>query len=191
MINIGAGDGVAGNEAALALAKSYPQVFCTVGVHPHDAASLDDAGFEQIKKLSLDEKKVVAIGEIGLDFHYNGAETETVQEKVLHQFIEHAQAIGKPIMIHDRDAGFRTYDILREHGAKDVMIHCFTGNQELATKYLDAGYWLSYTGIITFKKSTELRDVLKNTPIERLLIETDSPYLAPNLTEESATNLRM
>jgi len=178
MINIGAGEGVFGNDDALALAKAHPQLFCTIGIHPHDASKLNAEGFDHLKKLSLDEK-VVAIGEIGLDYHYNETDTQDIQEKVLHQFIEHAQSINKPIMIHDRDAGFRTYDILREHNAKNVMIHCFTGNQELATKYLDAGYYLSFTGIVTFKKSSELRDVLKNTPIERMLIETDAPYLSP------------
>ncbi|EKD41879.1 MAG: hypothetical protein ACD_73C00472G0005, partial [uncultured bacterium] len=180
MINIGAGEGIKGNEAALALAQAYPQIFATIGVHPHDASLFDDVSFTYLKKLSLDEK-VVAIGEIGLDFHYSHSPHER-QEEVLHQFIEHALECGKPIMIHDRDAGDRTYEILREHKVPEdfAMIHCFTGTKDLARKYLDAGYFLSFTGIVTFKKSVDLREVVALTPVERMLVETDAPFLAPD-----------
>ncbi len=179
MITIGAGEGVDGNRAALEVAQKYPQVFCTVGIHPHDASLVDNAVMQQLGEWALHER-VVAIGEMGLDFHYSHSPHDK-QEEVLHQQIELAQSINKPIVIHDRDAGDRTHDILKEHGVKpgQVMIHCFTGSKSLAQKYLDLGCFISFTGIVTFKKSEELRDVVRLVPVERMLIETDSPYLAP------------
>lgn len=177
MINIGAGEGVEGNQAALDLAEKYPQLYATVGIHPHDAKLVDAKVVEQIKALAV-HKKVVAIGEIGLDFHYEHSPRE-IQERVLHQFIEVAKDLDKPVMIHDRDAGERTYEILKEHGVRRAMIHCFTGSQLLAKKYLDLGYFLSFTGIVTFKNAVDLQEVVRLTPIEKILVETDSPFLAP------------
>lgn len=179
MVTIGAGEGFQGNQAALALADQYPQIFCAVGMHPHDAALVTSDILQQIKNMAA-HPKVVAIGEIGLDFHYEHSPRD-VQKKVLEQFLELARGLGKKIAIHDRGAGDLTYQMLQASGVKEneVMIHCFTGTQELAKKYLDLGCLLSFTGIITFKKSVDLQDVVKQTPLERMLIETDSPYLAP------------
>lgn len=179
LVNVGAGEGFDGNLNALKIARKYPQVFCTVGIHPHDAQIVTPAMLSQLEELALDPR-VVAIGEMGLDFHYEHSPREK-QEPVLEVQIELAKKIGKPIMIHDRDAGDRTHDILKNHGVADnqVMIHCFTGDEALARKYLDLGCLLSFTGIITFKKSEALREVVKLTPVERMLVETDAPYLAP------------
>jgi len=126
------------------------------------------------------DEKVVAIGEIGLDYHYEHS-PRVIQEKVLHDFIVLAQKLNKPIVIHDRDAGDKTFEILKSHGVKknEVMIHCFTGTMDLAKKYLDLGCFISFTGIITFKKADDLREVVKIVPLDQLLIETDAPYLTP------------
>lgn len=179
LINIGAGEGYESNEKAVALAKQYPQIYATVGIHPHDAQIVDDSVVQKIRQLAA-TNKVVAMGEIGLDFYYEHS-PKNVQEKVFRTFIKLAEEVNKPIMIHDRGAGHRTYEILKETLTKnhEVMIHCFTGDAGLAKKYLDLGCILSFTGIITFKKSHELREIVKWVPIERMLIETDAPYLAP------------
>lgn len=180
MITIGAGEGFEGNQKAIQLAQQYPEIYCTVGIHPHDAKIVTPDIVCQVEELAKNEK-VVAIGEIGLDFHYENSPKE-VQEKIFDQFVKLAQKIKKPIVIHDRDAGDKTWQILKDNEVKEneVMIHCFTGTMDLAKKYLDLGCYLSFTGIITFKKAQDLREVVKITPLEKLLIETDSPYLAPN-----------
>ena len=179
LITIGAGEGFEGNAAALEVAKKYPQVYCTMGLHPHDASCSNEEVDAQLKEMAQHEK-VVAIGEIGLDFHYNNS-PDDVQRDVLRRYIRLAFELNKPIVIHDRDAGDETYEILKEEGVQpdQVMIHCFTGTAELAKKYLDLGCFLSFTGIITFKSANELREVVQNTPVERMLIETDSPFLTP------------
>ncbi|MBX7149809.1 TatD family hydrolase [bacterium] len=179
LITIGAGEAVAGNEEALAIAKTDPHIYSTVGIHPHDASVVTPEIIAHLENLAL-HPKVVAIGEIGLDYHYEHSPRD-IQRQVLANFIKLAQKIKKPIMIHDRDAGDETYEMLKTHGVKpgEVMIHCFTGSMELAKKYLDLGTYLSFTGIVTFKKSDELREVVKITPLNQMLIETDSPYLAP------------
>lgn len=179
MITVGAGEQFEGNLQALALAQKYPQIFCTVGVHPHDAKIVDTAMIEKIREMATHEK-VVAIGEIGLDYHYTHSPKDT-QERVLAQFIDLAREVNKPIAIHDRDAGDRTYDMIRASGTPGsrVMIHCYTGTMELARRYLDLGCILSFTGIVTFKKAGPVQDVVRMVPLERMLIETDSPYLAP------------
>jgi TatD DNase family protein len=179
MVTIGAGDEVNGNFEAVKLARKYPQISATVGIHPHDAKLVDDQVMTDLEELAQDEN-VVAIGEIGLDWFYEHSEKE-VQEKVFRDFIRLAKKLNKPIVIHDRGAGDRTYEILKEEGIEkdSIVIHCFTGTMDLAKKYLDLGCYISFTGIVTFKKADELREVVKMVPVERMLIETDTPYLAP------------
>ncbi|MBI2339019.1 MAG: TatD family hydrolase, partial [Deltaproteobacteria bacterium] len=152
LINVGAGEGYEGNEQALALAKKHPQIYCTVGIHPHDAKIVTPEIFKKIESLAQNPK-VVAIGEIGLDFYYEHSPRDA-QEKVFARFIDLALKLKKPAMIHDRGAGERCYEILRDKMINSsVMIHCFTGSMDLAKKYLDLGCFISFTGIITFKKS--------------------------------------
>ncbi len=179
LVNVGAGEGFEGNQHALDLAKKYPLMVSTVGIHPHDAQLVTPEIVEACRTMAQDEK-VVAIGEIGLDFHYSHSPHD-VQRQVLSQFVELAQSVKKPVMIHDRDAGEDTLNILKKHlpDGKKVMIHCFTGTAELAKKYLDFGCFLSFTGIITFKKSSALREVVAFTPLSQMFVETDAPYLTP------------
>lgn len=178
-VNIGAGDGFEGNLRAIELASHHSNIYATVGIHPHEAQIVNPEMIAQIETL-LDHEKVVALGEIGLDFHYRHS-PKNVQEEVLDQFLALAKKKNKPVMIHDRSAEDKTFQHLKNSGIPGdrIMIHCFTGTQDLAKTYLDYGCTLSFTGIITFKKSEELRKVVEFTPLNQLLVETDSPYLTP------------
>jgi len=174
----GAGD-MSSNTAAIALAKSIPNIYATVGMHPHDAK---DVGAEELKTLKelASRQKVVAVGEAGLDFYYNHSPRD-VQRRVFSQFIHLARETRLPIVVHERDAAREVAELLRVEGAGDLrgVIHCFTGDYDSARAYLDLGFFLSFTGIITFKNAEALRDIVRKVPLERMLVETDSPYLTP------------
>lgn len=174
----GAGD-MSSNGAAVELAARFENIYATVGMHPHDAK---DVGAEELRILQelAASPKVVAVGETGLDYYYNHSPHE-VQRRVFSQFIQMARATQLPIVVHERDAAKETADLLRGEGAGQLrgVIHCFTGNYESACAYLDLGFYLSFTGIITFKNADALREVVSKVPLERMLVETDSPYLTP------------
>jgi TatD DNase family protein len=165
----------------LALAKGYPFMNCTVGTHPHHAA---DAGEINIKKEDIiaftKDPKVAGIGETGLDYYYKHSPPEE-QQRVFATHIEAAVETGLPLVIHTRDADDDTIRIMREAGQRKArgVMHCFSGGRKLADESLDLGFYISFSGIITFKKAEELRDVVKHVPMDRILVETDSPYLAP------------
>jgi len=175
----GAGD-MSSNTEAVALAKTFPDIYATVGMHPHDAKDVGADELKKLKDLAAAEPKVVAVGETGLDYYYNHSPRE-VQRRVFGQFIHLARETGLPIVVHERDAAQDVADLLRTEGAGKLrgVIHCFTGNYEAARAYLDLGFYISFTGIITFKNADALRDVVRNVPLERMLVETDSPYLTP------------
>jgi len=174
----GAGD-MSSNTEAIALANKFPDIYATVGMHPHDAK---DVGADELKKLKqlAAAPKVIAVGETGLDYYYDHSPRE-VQRRMFAEFIHLARETGLPIVIHERDAAQDVADLLRAEGAGKLrgVIHCFTGNDEAARAYLDLGFYISFTGIITFKNADALRDVVRNVPLERMLVETDSPYLTP------------
>ena len=174
----GAGD-MSSNTDAIALADSFPDIYATVGMHPHDAK---DVGTEELSALSelTAHPKVVAVGETGLDYYYNHSPRD-MQRRVFSQFIRIARQTGLPIVVHERDATKDAAELLRSEGAGELrgVIHCFTGNYEAACAYLDLGLYLSFTGIITFKNAESLRDVVRKVPLEHMLIETDSPFLTP------------
>jgi len=174
----GAGD-MSSNTEAVGLAKSFPGVYATVGMHPHDAKDVGAEELQELKSLTA-EPKVIAVGETGLDYYYDHSPRE-VQRRVFGQFIHLARETGLPIVVHERDAAQDVADLLRTEGAGKLrgVIHCFTGNYEAARAYLDLGFYISFTGIITFKNAEALRDVVRNVPLERMLVETDSPYLTP------------
>lgn len=165
----------------LAVAKAFPFVNCTVGTHPHHAADAGEINIhkEDIVALTKDPK-VAGIGETGLDYYYKHSPPEE-QQRVFATHIEAAVETGLPLVIHTRDADDDTVRIMREAGqgkARGVM-HCFSGGPKLADQSLELGFYISFSGIITFKKAEELRDVVKHVPMDRILVETDSPYLAP------------
>lgn len=180
LVAIGAGYGFEDNLKTLEIAKAHDNIFCALAMHPHDAKDLNDDNFAILERLCSTETKVKAIGEIGLDYHYMNSDKD-VQHTVLARFCELAKTVKKPVVIHDRECADDCVDAMRTHQMQDVggMVHCFSGSWDLAKKYLDLNFYVSFTGIITFKNAHELRDVVKNVPLEKMLIETDSPFLTP------------
>ena len=177
---IGVGRDLEAARHAVELAKRLPSnVAAVVGVHPHDATTLDDAALEELSRLAR-EPEVVAVGEIGLDYHYDHSPRE-VQKKTFARLIELARLVGKPIVIHTREAGTDTLDILERQGARDVggIIHCFSEDMAFAERAWDLDFDVSFSGIVTFKNARSVHEVATKAPLERLHIETDSPYLAP------------
>jgi TatD DNase family protein len=174
----GAGD-MSSNTEAIALAASYTDIYATVGMHPHDAKDVGEVEIGKLKELTA-QSKVVAVGETGLDYYYSHSPHD-VQRRVFTQFIHMARETGLPVVVHERDAAKDAAELLRSEGAGRLrgVIHCFTGDYEAASEYLDLGFYLSFTGIVTFKNAQPLRDVVSRVPLERMLVETDSPYLTP------------
>jgi len=163
-----------------AVAEKFPNVWCSVGVHPHEAEKeLQDDEAALIREAA--HPKVVGIGETGLDYYYEHSPRQPQQQN-FRAHIAAARQTGLPVIVHTRDADDDTIDILRDEmgkGAFTGLIHCFTGTQKLADAALELGLYISVSGIATFKNSTALRDVIKTVPLERLLVETDAPFLAP------------
>ena len=165
---------------AVKLAEENPKVFCAIGFHPHDADKVREEDFEWLKGLAKSNPKVRALGEMGLDFYKNYSDKKK-QEEVFRRQIAIARELGLPIVVHSRDAEQDTIRILREERAYEVggVMHCFTGSYEFMKACVDLGFYISYSGIITYPNAQNLREVLKRTPTYRLLIETDAPFLAP------------
>jgi TatD DNase family protein len=161
----------------LAVAERHPHVFASVGIHPHEADSWDDASYERLKALAA-HPKVLAIGEIGLDYYYAHGSREA-QHRAFREQLRLARELALPVIVHTRDAEDDTVAILNEEGATYGVIHCFTGTTALAQTTLEMGFYISFSGMVTFKKSEELRATAAVVPLDRLLIETDAPYLAP------------
>jgi TatD DNase family protein len=161
------------------LADSFPNIYATVGMHPHDAKDFGADELARLKELAA-HPKVVAVGETGLDYYYNHSPRD-VQRRVFTQFIHMARETDLPIVVHERDAAQEAAELLCGEGSEKLrgVIHCFTGNYEAACAYLELGFYLSFTGIITFKNADPLRDVVRKVPLERMFVETDSPYLTP------------
>jgi len=179
ILHIGSGEGLASMRGATAVVERFPDVYAAIGVHPHDAKFVDDAVMQEAREIAA-HPKVLAIGEIGLDFFYNHS-TREEQFEALRRFIRLAKDVGKPIVIHDRDSHEELLDVLREEGARDVggVFHCFSGDYEFGKKVLLENFWVSFTGIVTFKKAEVMQDAARRLPLDRMLIETDSPYLTP------------
>jgi TatD DNase family protein len=177
LMAIGTGGGPPDLAAGVRLADAYPFIFATVGVHPHDAAKATDETFDRLKDL-LSHSKTLALGEIGLDYHYDFSPRE-VQREVFARQLEMAGGAGKPVVIHTREAWEDTMKMLRERYHGEGIFHCFTGGPEEAREALDFGFHLSFGGVLTFPKAEPVREAARLTPPEKLLVETDSPYLAP------------
>jgi TatD DNase family protein len=179
IIAVGGAGAMSSNTDAIALAAKFENVYATVGMHPHDAKDVGDGDLNFLKELAS-RPKVVAIGETGLDYYYNHSPHD-VQRRVFTQFIHMARQTKLPIVVHERDAAKDVAELLNSEGAGELrgVIHCFTGNYEAACAYLDLGFYLSFTGIITFKNADALRDVVRKMPLDRIFVETDSPYLTP------------
>ncbi|MGE0827424.1 MAG: TatD family hydrolase [Candidatus Binatia bacterium] len=178
-IVIGANGDFVHNEKAIALAQEQPDVFAIVGVHPHDAQTITDDTYSQLQKL-VQQPKVVGLGETGLDFYYDNSPRDA-QRTHFRQFIRLARELNLPLSIHVRDAYPEAAAILREEGKEQVqgVMHCFTGTLDEANMLLDLGLYISFSGIISFKSAHDLRAVARAISLDRLLIETDCPLLAP------------
>ncbi|MGM0574435.1 MAG: TatD family hydrolase [Myxococcota bacterium] len=179
MIVIGAGADLDNCRSAVALAEAHDHVWATVGIHPHDARRCDEDVYATIRDLTA-HPKVVAVGETGLDYHYDHS-PRGAQVEAFRRFIAMARDVSLPLVLHIRDAHEEALAVLREEdaGAIGGVVHCFTGTSADARAYLEMGFHLGITGIVTFKKAGDLKDVVREAPLERLLVETDSPYLAP------------
>jgi len=165
------------NRAAIALCRTHPELRCAIGVHPNYCHEVEFEAVDQLRELQTDPA-VVALGEMGLDYHYNFADRAR-QKQFLEAQLHLAAELGRPIVIHCREAVDDTLAILRGVSGVRAVFHCFTGNVDEARRILDAGFLLGFTGPITFKKSDELREAVRITPRDRLLVETDAPYLSP------------
>jgi TatD DNase family protein len=177
MITIGTGSGLAGASRAINIANRYPMVWATVGVHPHNAsADLDLQPLEQL----ANHPKVVAIGETGLDFYRDWAPADA-QYEVFKAQIAVARRVKKPLVIHSRNAGAQSLDTLMRESAGDVggVFHCFSEDVNFAARLRDINFLVSFPGQLTFKKAHEVRAICKDIPLEQIMVETDSPYLAP------------
>ncbi len=179
-LTIGTGDGPPDLEPAIRIADQYDDVWATVGVHPHDAAQSTPETLTRLHEL-CSHPKVLAVGEIGLDYHYDHSPRGD-QKRVFIEQMGVAAMEEKPIIIHTREAWDDTLELLEEHwkptGLGGIM-HCFSGNLEQAQASLDLGFHISFAGMLTFGRSDELRTAAAALPLERLLVETDSPYLTP------------
>ena len=172
-----AGTSVEGSRRAIALAERYPDVWATVGIHPGAAASADAAAFQALAELAR-HPRVVAVGETGLDYVHERA-PRRVQADAFTKHVRLAREAGLPLVIHNREASEDVERILTDGGACAVVMHCFTGGPDLAVRWAEVGWMISLAGPLTFAKAGALREVARRVPADRLLVETDAPYLAP------------
>lgn len=182
ILNVGTGDPRSGNfERAVRVAEEYDSVYAAVGVHPHDAKLFDEEARYRLEGLVRESSRVIAWGEIGLDYHYDHSPRE-VQRDVFRSQLRLARSLQLPVIIHSREADHDTVSILREEmahaGARGIM-HCFGGSLQMAESVLELGFMVSFAGNVTFKKAEGLREVAGRIPVNRLLVETDCPYLTP------------
>lgn len=167
-------------EEVYAIAAANENIYCSVGVHPNNVSNAEIVSIKELTQ-ACSRKKVIGIGETGLDYHYENSARDQQKESFV-RHIEVARNTSLPVIIHTRDADEDTIDILRseaEKGDFKGLIHCFTGTQYLADEAVKMGFYISLSGIITFKNAQSIRDALANVPLERILVETDAPYLAP------------
>ena len=168
--------GLSQAQQALAIAEQHPDVYASAGVHPHDAARDAGLDFEALWA----HPRLLAVGEVGLDYHYDHSPRDT-QAEVFRRYIALARRVQKPLIIHTRSAAEDTLQILEAEGARDAggVIHCFSEDRAFAARALDLGFYLSFSGIVTFKSARAIQEVAAWAPADRVLVETDSPYLAP------------
>ena len=166
-------------DFVLSMVQQFPEVYGSVGFHPHDAAELTEDLEQKIRKLALEEKKLIAIGETGLDYHYMYSSVE-VQQQVFSKHLQLAVELNLPVIMHSREAETDTLNILQEIPVPPLGVaHSFTSSFEMAKTLIEMGWYIGINGIVTFKNAEDLREVVSWLPLDRLLLETDSPFLAP------------
>ena len=165
-------------DAILDLTRTHPEIWGTAGIHPHEALHGSPEALQRVREAVIDEPRIRAVGECGLDFHYDHSPRDT-QRAVFRAQLDLAAELGRPVVVHSREADADTSHMIREYkGRVTGVLHCFTGGSELLEVGLDAGWYVSFSGMVTFPRF-DARELLRTVPSDRLLIETDSPYLAP------------
>lgn len=182
MLNVGTGDPHSGAfERAVALAEEQEQIYSAIGVHPHDARLFNQTAEDRLRKLVSQSRKIIAWGEIGLDYHYDHSPRD-VQRLVFRGQLRIARKLQLPVIIHSREANDDTIKIIRDELAgydRAGVLHCFGGDLPMAQAAIDLGFYISFAGNVTFKKADDLREIARQLPLDRLLVETDCPYLTP------------
>ena len=178
IVTIGASDGLDSNYRAREIAEAHESIRCTAGIHPHDADMADEEAIATIRDEFAEDDQVVAIGETGLDYFYDNAEVDN-QKRSFRAFLEMSKEVDKPVVIHSRDADEDTIALLEETGVTGGILHCFTGSRWMAEQLFDLDFYISFSGIVTFGSGDELREIAADVPDDRILFETDSPFLAP------------
>lgn len=192
VMNVGAD--MQSSRNSVELAGKYPHFYAAVGVHPSEVGDLTEDDMQALKQITLENPKVKAIGEIGLDYHFDDDPPRDVQKKWFIRQLELAQELGMPIIIHSRDAASDTMEILKDMdgGRNGGVIHCYSYSREQAREYIKMGFHIGVGGVVTFKNSRRLQEVVEDIPLEKIVLETDSPYMAPvpfRGTRNSALNI--
>lgn len=174
------GDSLESSKKAIALAESYDFIYAAVGIHPHELDGIEDNALEELENLAKSSKKVVAIGEIGLDYYYDFSPRELQKEWFIKQ-INLANKLGLPFVVHDREAHGDSFEIIKKYKGQNTgcELHCYSGSKELAIEYIKLGCYISIPGTVTFKNNKKTVEVVENISLDHMLIETDSPFLAP------------
>lgn len=172
------GSDLRGMEMSVELANKHDFIYAAVGIHPEYANVVDKKVIERIKELT-NNNKVRAIGEIGLDYYWEENPPREVQQKAFRMQMDLARELKLPVIIHDREAHKDTLDIMKEYSDVTGVVHCFSGSVEFARECLKLGYYIGITGVVTFKNAKVIKEVAKEVPLDRLLVETDCPYMAP------------
>ena len=177
IVNVGAS--LNSTAASISLAEKYPYVYAAAGVHPNETAELNEDNFKWLRE-QCNHKKVVAIGEIGLDYYWDEPEHD-IQKKWFVRQLKLAKEIKKPVIIHSRDAAKDTYDIMVQEKADEIggVVHCYSYSAEMALDYVKMGFYIGVGGVVTFKNGKKMKEVVDAVPIDKILLETDSPYLSP------------
>lgn len=175
VVNVGCD--VKSSKQSIRLAERYDYIFASVGIHPHELYDMSSQTIEELRRLSQ-HKKVVAIGEIGLDYYYDTHPRE-LQQFWFRQQLRLAEFVNKPVIIHSRDASQETFDIMSASNVHKGVIHCYSGSAPMAVEYTKMGFYIGIGGVVTFPNAKKMVEVVEAIPLEKILIETDSPYLAP------------
>lgn len=175
---INCGSSLKGLEMSVKLSENHDFVYAAAGIHPENADEFNEDVKRRIEELAA-AKKIVAVGEIGLDYYWEENPPKEVQKQVFRLQMEIAKKYELPVIIHDRDAHGDTLEIMKEYPGVTGVVHCFSGSVEFARECIRLGYYIGVTGVVTFKNSRVIKEVVKNIPMERLLVETDCPYMAP------------
>ncbi len=175
VVNVGCD--VKSSKQSILLAERYDYIFASVGIHPHELYDMSSQTIEELRRLSQ-HKKVVAIGEIGLDYYYDTHPRE-LQQFWFRQQLRLAEFVNKPVIIHSRDASQETFDIMSTSNVRKGVIHCYSGSAPMAVEYTKMGFYIGIGGVVTFPNAKKMVEVVEAIPLEKILIETDSPYLAP------------